>query len=339
MAPNDREETTDLIARLAADPSRFDFFRAVRLLEALHPASPRLGESISPAQDLIRLLQQPSLAFARSTLDKFQPGDAAHPHKLSVNFLGLFGPNAPLPLHITEYARERQMNAHDSTMTAFLNVFHHRILSLFFRAWARNQKSADLDRPEQARFAAYIGSLFGIGMPALRERDAVPDWAKLFYSGRLVAQTRNAEGLEAILRDFLAMPLRILTFFGHWLRLPEHSTCLLGDSPETGTLGSSAVIGSRVWDSQLKFRIRIGPVSLADLQRLLPGQASFRKLKAWVLNYDGQEHLWDVQIILRKEEVPAICLGQAGALGWTSWLRSKPFEHDAEDLVLDPEIH
>ena len=262
MAPNDREETTDLIARLAADPSRFDFFRAVRLLEALHPGSPRLGESLSPAQDLIRLLQQPSLLFARSTLDEFQPGDAEHPHKLSVNFLGLFGPNAPLPLHITEYARERQMNAHDSTMTAFLNVFHHRMLSL-----------------------------------------------------------------------------RILTFFGHWLRLPEHSTCLLGDSPETGTLGSSAVIGSRVWDSQLKFRIRIGPVSLADLQRLLPGQASFRRLKAWVLNYDGQEHLWDVQVILRKEEVPEICLGQAGALGWTSWLHSKPFEHDAEDLVLDPEIH
>lgn len=339
MAANDREETSDLIARLAADPSRFDFFRAVRLLEAMHVERPRLGESLSPSQDLIRLSQQPSLAFARSTLDSFEPGDAARPPKLSVNFLGLFGPNAPLPLHITEYAHERQMNARDSTMTAFLNVFHHRMLSLFFRAWACNQKSADLDRPAEARFATYIGSLFGIGMPGLQDRDAVPDWAKLFYSGRLVAQTRNAEGLEAILRDFLAMPLRILTFFGHWLRLPEHSTCLLGESPDTGTLGTSAVIGSRVWDSQLKFRVRIGPVSFADFERLLPGRASFRRMKDWVLNYDGQEHLWDVQVILKKEEVPAICLGQAGALGWTSWLRSKPFDQDAEDLVLDPSIH
>ncbi len=339
MASDDRQTTPDLIARLAADPTRFDFFRAVRLLEAMEASGPRLGESLTPSQDFIRLRQRPSLAFARSTLDRFQEGGAHQPHQLWVNFLGLFGPNAPLPLHITEYAHDRETNAHDGTMTAFLNIFHHRMLSLFYRAWARNQKAVDLDRPQQARFATYIGSLFGLGTPALRDRDVVPDWAKLFYSGRLVSQTRNAEGLQAILRDFLAMPLRILPFLGHWLRLPEHSVCLLGEQPETGTLGSSAVIGSRVWDSQLKFRIHIGPIGFEELQRLLPGRESFARLKAWVLNYDGQEHLWDVQVVLRKEEVPQIRLGQSGSLGWTSWLCSQPLGHDPDDLVLDPAIY
>ena len=74
------------------------------------------------------------------------------PAKLPVNFLGLFGPNGPMPVHITEYARERQLNAHDPTLVGFLDLFHHRILSLFYRAWAVNQKAADLDRPKDARF-------------------------------------------------------------------------------------------------------------------------------------------------------------------------------------------
>ncbi len=337
MATDDRKAATDLIAALAKDATRFDFFRAVRLLEAHHRDRPRIGTSIHPEDEPVRFGQQPSLAFARSTLDRFELGDEDRPHRLWVHFTGLFGPHSPLPLHITEFARDRQTNSRDHTLTAFLNLFHHRLLSLFYRAWAVNQKAVDLDRPADARFARYIGSFFGLGTPELRDRDAVPDWAKLFYSGRLASQTRNAEGLSAILRDFFAMPMQLLTFFGHWLRLPEHSVCRLGEAPETGTLGSSAVIGSRVWDCQLKFRIRIGPITFPELQRLLPGGETFRRLKAWVLGYSGEEFFWDVQVILQKEEVPQVQLGQMGQLGWTSWLRSAPSPRDAEDLILDPE--
>lgn len=332
-----REKTTDLIAALIAQPMTFDFFRAVRLIEARHRDQPRIGTSIDPREDPVRFGQRPSLAFARSTIDSFTEG-GAQPHALFVNFMGLFGPNAPLPLHITDYARDRVANAKDETLTAFLNIFHHRLLSLFYRAWAVNQKAADLDRPEGATFTRFIGSFFGLGIPELRNRDAVPDWAKLYYSGWLAGQTRNADGLETILRDFFLMPVRILTFVGHWLRLPEHSVCRLGEQPETGTLGRSAVIGSRVWDCQLKFRVRIGPVSLAELQRFLPGSESFLRLRSWVRGYSGDEYLWDVQVVLKKEEVPAIQLGLGGMLGWTTWLKSRPSEQDAEDLVLDPGV-
>ncbi|HSH96453.1 MAG TPA: type VI secretion system baseplate subunit TssG, partial [Roseimicrobium sp.] len=151
-------------------------------------------------------------------------------------------------------------------------------------------------------------------------------------------QTRCADGLEAILRDYFQMPVRILTFFGHWLHLSEHSICRLGENPETGTLGHSAVIGSKVWDCQLKFRVRIGPVDLAQLRRLLPGTDAFLRLQCWVRGYSGDEYLWDVQVVLKKEEVPAIQLGGSGQLGWTSWVKSRPTERDAEDLVLEPNL-
>jgi type VI secretion system protein ImpH len=335
MADSTGKQASDLIERLAAEPFAFDFFRALRLIESRFPKKPRIGESLSPRDDPVRFGQVASLAFAPSTLAEFHAGDDGRPAKLSVNFLGLFGPNGPIPLHITEYARERHRHAHDPTLTGFLDVFHHRILSLFYRAWAVNQKAADMDRPKDARFPAYIGTLFGIGAESLRNCDAVPDNSKLYFSGHLACKTRHAEGLEKIIADFFGMPAKVLTFVGQWLVLPPASQCRLGESPETGTLGTTAIVGSRFWETQLKFRLRLGAMRLNDLYRMLPVGEAFRRLKCWVLNYSGQEYFWDVQLVLKAEEVPETCLGKAGLLGWTTWLKSKPFERDADDLVVN----
>jgi len=249
--------------------------------------------------------------------------------------MGLFGPNEPMPLHVTDYARDRKRAQKDPTLVAFFDLFHHRLISLFYRAWAVNQKSVDMDRPEDARFAGYIGSLFGIGAESLRNRDILPDNAKLHYAGRLACQARNAEGLEAIVSDFFQIPAKVLTFFGQWLKLPPASVCKLGDSPETGRLGQSLIVGSKFWDCQMKFRFRLGPMGLVEFQRMLPVGKAFARLKCWVLNYANRQYFWDAQLILKAEEVPETRLGQAGLLGWTTWLKSQPFTRDADNLVVD----
>jgi type VI secretion system protein ImpH len=339
MDTTTRQQTSDLIKRIAAGPFAFDFFRTLRLIENRFPEKPRIGESLSPHDDPLRLGQSPSLAFAPSTLAecKINAEDMQRPPRLLVNFLGLCGPNGPMPLHVTDYVRERQRHAHDPTMAAFFDLFHHRVLSLFYRAWAVNQKSADMDRPLEARFPFFIGTLFGIGAESLRNRDLLPDNAKLHYSGRLACQTRNAEGLEAIVGDFFGVPAKVLTFVGQWLTLPANSQCRLGESPETGKLGSTAIVGARFWQRQLKFRLQLGPMGLVELYRLLPVGDAFQRLRCWVLNYTGREFFWDAQLILKAEEVPQSCLGKAGLLGWTTWLKSKPFERDADDLVVEGE--
>jgi type VI secretion system protein ImpH len=325
-----------LIDELVKRPFAFDFFRAVRLLECRRCDLPRVGFSISPSEDPVRFWQNPSLRFAPASLDSVRPGGPGSVPRMAVNFFGLFGPNAPMPPHITEYVLERELHHHDPTITAFFNVFHHRLISLFYRAWAANQKALDLDRPADQRYAVYIGALFGIGMEALRERDAVPDAAKLFFSGRLACQTRNAEGLEAILREYFHVPVEVQPFAGRWLHLPADSVCHLGQSAESGSLGVNAIAGSRFWDCQLSFRMRFGPMGLADYERMLPNGDSFERLKYWVLNYCGQHFFWDVQLVLRADEVPEIHLGHAGRLGWTTWLKTKTFACDADDLILNP---
>lgn len=314
----------------------FGFFPLIRRLENYYRDKPRIGESVRPADDPIRLGQVPSVVFAPSTLRRFERGEDGKPDRLYGFFLGLFGPNGPLPLHLSEFARDRSRNYRDDTFTAFADTFHHRLLSLFYRAWASGEPAVSFDRPDDDRFSRFVASTCGRGMEAFRHRDYMPDVGKLYFAGRLALQTRNAEGLMAIISDFFKVPVAIRQFVGEWLELPEHQLCRLGESSLTGALGVNTTVGRRVWSCQYKFRLIFGPVSLKDYKRLLPGGKSLERLVAVVRNYIGDELSWDVNLILKKDEVPAIRLGQTGNLGWTTWLLPRRDERNANDLYLHP---
>ena len=329
-------DTDELFSALQAAPWAFDFFQALRRIDALLPDRPRFGEAARPADDPVRLGQLPSLIFAPSTLAEFRPASPGGVARLSTYFFGLFGPSGALPLHLTEYARDRARNVGDQTLISFVDVFHHRMLSLYYRAWATARPTVGFDRRAADRFADYVATLFGLGAPSLRDRDGMPDLAKLHFAGRLALQTRPAEGLRAIIADFFKLPVEIDEFFPEWVRLPRTSLCALGDSETTGTLGSTATIGERFHVYHHKFRIRIGPMTFADFTRLLPDGRSLTRLKPLVRNYIGDELNWDVMLILIRDEVPSIKLGEAGTLGWTSWLGTRREESDATDLVLEP---
>jgi type VI secretion system protein ImpH len=335
MAEPGWQTSDSLAADMALRPHEFNFFQAVRRLEAEHPAWPRVGSSDRLDEDYLRFCQIPSLSFAPSSIEAIERVGAAI--RMYVNFLGMFGPNGPLPQQLTDFARDRLRNAHDPTLVRFMDIFHHRMLSFFYRAWASNEKSVDFDRADDARYADYFGSFFGIGTPSLQDRDSVPDWTKIHFAGRLSAQARNAEGLEAILGDFFRIPTKIQEFAGYWMKIPNENRCRLGESPETGSLGINAVVGERKYEVQLKFRIRMGPMELVDLQRLVPIGDSFKRLKDWVLNYVNQEFYWDLQCVVKAAAVPVISLGEGAMLGWTTWLKSKPFTRDPDDPIFDPE--
>jgi type VI secretion system protein ImpH len=334
MAGPDGQKTDALIARLAEKPFAYDFYAAVRLLQSAFPDQPRVGYSGALKDDPIRLAHNPALDFAPATVEAVQRKGPAGPPVLYSRHFGLFGPNGPLPLCLTEYARDRVLHHGDKTFTAFCNAFHHRLLSFFFRAWADARKTVDFDRPGDQHWSQYVGSLVGLGQESLLGRQSVPDRAQLYFAGRLAHQTRPAEGLESILQDFFGVPTQVQDFFGRWFDLPAESTCKLGDSPETGALGVTILAGSRFWSCQLHFRIRLGPMKLTDLERLLPTGDSYRRLCDWVRLYAGEHYSWDVQLVLAKEEVPATQMGMAGRLGWTTWLKTQPLEQDAEGLVL-----
>ena len=327
-----------LFAALGEAPWSFDFFQALRRFEGLFPEQPRLGTALRPSDEPLRMSQEASVAFAPSTISAFEEQDDGRPPRLEQRFFGLLGPNGPLPLHLTEYARDRLLHHDDPTFARFLDLFHHRLALLFYRAWAESRPTVQHDRPDQDRFSRYVGSLAGYASPATRDRDAVPDHAKLFFAGHLSRSAKNAEGLVSILEGFFRLPARVDQFTVGWLELPPEQRTVLGREVRPGTaLGQGIVVGARVRDAQTRFRIALGPMDLDRYGDFLPGGRSLDRLVAWVRNYVGYEFDWEVQLVLARDEVPGIQLGRQGLLGWTTWLGTRPDPTDAADLILAPE--
>jgi type VI secretion system protein ImpH len=329
---------TDLLgffAALAEEPHQHDFYQTLRRLECLYADKPRWGEAPRPVDEPVRLGQDPDLSFAPASLAAFEANPGGGPPRLRVRLFGLLGPNGPMPLHITEYARERLRHAGDPTLSRFLDVFNHRFIAFLYRAWAQAQPHVSRDRPHDDYFATFVAAFIGIAPPALRNRDANVDTAKLFHAGSLIRQARNAEGLCSIVRQFFGVATSVEEFVGHWLHLGVGERTYLAHAG--AQLGSGAVLGGRIWDRQHKFRLHLGPLTLTQYESFLPGGARIQQLVDWVRFYLCFELEWDVQLQLKQREVPRLRLAKGGRLGWTSWLGHRHVESDATDLCLNAE--
>jgi len=332
-----RESLQEFWNVLGREACRYDLYYTLRRIEAAHPELPLLGRAGRPADEPLRVGQEPSLAFAPAAVAALEPARGGAPPRLIIHSFGLFGPNGPLPQHLTEYARERLRNFGDATFVRFVDMFHQRLILLFYRAWAQQQSVVSLDRAGDDNFTRYVASMVGVGAPALRGRDAVPDHAKFANTSHLVRLTRNAEGLKFALEGFFRVGVRVVEFCCYWLKLATAERTRLGGAGSNSALGLGAIAGNAVWDGQSRFRLELGPMEICEFEQFLPIGTRFAALVAWVRNYVGVEFAWDGRLLLRNGDVPKAQLGSTSRLGWTAWVGTRKSNADAGDLVLDCE--
>ncbi|MGU7768712.1 type VI secretion system baseplate subunit TssG [Burkholderia sp. MR1-5-21] len=340
-------------ACLRAAPHGYDLFQALRWLDALSPGHAPLGHAARPRDEPVRLGQAPSLAFAAAMLAGVKDGGAL-PH-VTIHGFGLFGPNGPLPTHLTDFAYERATQHDDPTFAAFADLFHHRLILLFYRAWADAQPTVSLDRPARARFDGYVASLIGRTASASASGSASPSTstststsaddrlsgpvdalaphARLFHAGHLVRHTRNPEGLAQILRRHFGVAVRIVEHVPQWVTIKRAQRCAIRAARPTLPLGG-VVLGIAVRDAQSRFRIVLGPLSLDAYRRFLPGGVHARQLEQWVREYVGIEFDWDVQLELAHDAVPTLALGSPHGIGRAAWLGQRLEPGPARDLVI-----
>lgn len=327
----------DFWQKLEATPYQYDLFQLLRRIDAQGGRPYLLGRAPHPSHDLLRLGQEPSLSFAPSTLAQVSQREGTSLYEVSIFSFGLFGPNGPLPLHLTEYVRERLHHHQDRTLLAFSNLFHHRLITLFYRAWADAQPTVSLDRADNRRFDKYLSCLTGIGLPAQRQCDSLNDHAKRFMAGHLVRHGRDPEGLSKILQNYFNVPVCIVENIPHWLRIEKREQARLQAGRGCPRLGESTFLGIAVRDIQHKFRIELGPMSQQDYDRFLPGAEYCKQLRDWVRQYLGIEFVWEVRLILAHEQLNGTQLGGAHRLGLSSWMDNPQRQHDANDLTFSPE--
>lgn len=370
MAAESRGPGPALIEALFAEPERFGFFQAVRILEwagRREADDPRaegrhaVGENGEPRQEAVRFRALVGLTFPPSEvialdappidpdedpMTRKPPG----PPALTMGFMGMTGPMGVLPQHYTELLL-RDLRNRSTALRDFLDLFNHRAASLFVRAWEKYRLPAAYERygaggHDPVSKALY--SLVGFGTPRLLGRLAadedgrprIDDEALLHYSGHLAHWPRSASALEAMLSDYFERPVRVEQFQGRWLQLAEDERSLLPDADHPDgrfcALGVDAVCGDRVWDVQSAFRLRIGPLTYQQFVRFMPDGDELARLAHLTRLYVGPAMSFDVQLTLRKEDVPDLSLGDGEAaprLGWNTWVKSEPFRRDADEAV------
>jgi type VI secretion system protein ImpH len=332
-SPFDR---VSVLRALVRAPHEFDFHQVMRRLERTFSELPRWGEALRPSDEPVRLGQDPFLNFPPSTVSGFTPPAGERPARLAVNFLGLFGPQGPLPLHLTEYVRERIRNFGDETLVAFADLFHHRLLVLFHRAWAQVRPAVSRDRARSDRFVGYLGAIAGLGLPSLTGKDPVLDLARLHYAGRLGLGVKNPDGLRAVLVGFFGLPVAIEEFIGEWLPIPDESRFRLGHSPEVSAIGRTAVLGARAFTRAQKFRVVLGPLAERDFVRFLPHASGLARLSDIVHGYMGRELAWDLELVPAKGSAGQLRLGRSGRLSFNAVLGAVKLPLKRAHVVVDP---
>jgi len=320
---------------------RFDFFQAVRLLARLYPDRQAVGRNASPSDEVVRLRSQLSLAFPPSAVAEIRTDQPGHgPVDMIVAFMGLTGPMGVLPRHYTELLLER-VHANDYALRDFLDLFNHRLISLFYRAWEKHQcvigyEQALIGR-QPDRFAQLLFSLMGLGTEGVRARLGDTDNRVLRYAGLLGQRPRSATALQRCLSDYFEVPVTMKQFIGMSLPLQEEEWTRLGSTGANNILGHTALIGTTVWDQQAKFEIRVGPLEFGGFTRLLPSGTAYSRFTQFTKLFAGPELDFSVNLVLKGEQVPECRLADtpqyAPRLGWTTWLKTQERVRDADDVV------
>jgi type VI secretion system protein ImpH len=352
MGPADGRESTGLSEQLLGEPHCFDFFQAVRLLGRLAGERARpVGLDNPPEQEVVRFRAQPSQSFPAAAVHRItNPQGGAprsgHSLEMTVAFLGLTGPLGVLPQHYTTLVM-RRIRDKDLSLRDWLDVFNHRAVSFFYRAWEKYRlpvayERARLDPAGEEDLATWcLYCLAGLGTEGLRGRLVIDDEAFLYYAGHFAHFPRSAVALEGMLADYFDLPVRVEQAWGQWLILDDEDRSRLpGAAGAAGLhceLGVSLILGERVWDVQSNFRVRIGPLTCAQFRRFLPTGDGLKALCQMTRAYVGPDLDFDVQPILRAAEVPPCRLGGAEptplCLGWDAWLCKDTFESDVADAV------
>ena len=334
-SPVDLSQVEEL---LRSEPYRFEFFQAIRLLERMAPDRKPLGRFTNPSDEVARLGAYPSLSFPASEIQSIDWPEGKPP-SLAVNFMGVTGPQGPLPHFYTTLMLAR-LRSGDRTLRDFLDLFHHRMLSFFYQAWEKYRFAVSYERGERDRFSHHLLDLIGLGTLGLQERLAVPDDAFLFFAGILGQRPHSAHALELLLNDYFEVPFEVIQLVGGWFRLDDTTECCIGErSTPSEQLGLGAVVGDEVWNQQARARIRIGPVDLENYLDFLPNGSAYEPLRALLRFWTNEEIDFEVQLILEREEVPRCQLGGEGdgapQLGWVTWMKSKPMERHPEETIFN----
>lgn len=307
--------------RLKQLPSEFDFYQAVYCLERQFGNEQKRWQGVGrdgfPKRELVRFKSVQHLGFPGQPISKIESRPASEDGEavaMHVSFMGLTGPSGVLPQHYTELVLQR-LKQRDKSMRDFYDLFNHRLVSLYYRAWEKYRFACQYEIAEQNNdsFSTVLTTLSG-----------AENSLGLYYAGAFSKSNRSAQQLRQIITDLLGANVQIEPLQGRWLTLAPAEQTRLGQRimPEGqhSALGVSAMLGQRVW--HVSSAIELVITASENTAELLPGTNKHRLLQNIIADYLAPDIQVRVTLNGRYCDFPAAqlssaqtCLGRSGRLG------------------------
>lgn len=332
---NSNRLTQSYLADLASNPDllhKEGFSSLIRYLEANAPLSPKVGYSLSPKQDVARFGQQPLLHFYPAAFYDAKYSNITGEYKLTNSYFGMLGINGPLPTHLTEHAIERSYKSNDHTFSHFLDIFNHRFISLFYRAWADAEPSVSHDRPKDDQFIPRLCSISGNSVESSEATSTTQ--INQYISGLLSHKNQSAKVLIQALSQYLKVTVNTKEFVGKWLEISPDEQFKLGRM--NSTLGQ-ATLGSRIYQRMYNFEILIGPISFSEYSQFIVDGTKISEIIRLTRQIVGNEYDFSIKIYLDSNQTKPSILGSS-KLGQTSWCQSKKAHLKQSNPVLSHTI-
>jgi type VI secretion system protein ImpH len=319
MGSETRRSNPSLMRALQDTPFAFSFFQAVQLLQR-YLGGVQVGGRGPAAEETLRLVPAVSMSFPAADLVAVEPvaASASRPerYRLTTSFLGLYSSDSPLPTFYTEDLLWREDD--QKAVRDFLDIFHHRILSLFYRAWEKYRLPVQF-REGTDDYSRRVFSLLGLGTVQLIGSSGLPSVRLLRYAGLFTRKPHSASGMAGMLRDYFALPaIAVNQCRERWTPIDPAQRNRLGVM--NSMLGKDLSIGAKVRDFGSKFRVVIGPLALPDYLRFLPESKDYAAVINLVRLYATDRLDFDLELRLKAEETPPLRLSSNSPLrlGWTS---------------------
>ena len=323
-----------MINELLAEPWRYEFFQAIRLLSRWLR---RYG--VAP-ETAIRFENSLSLAFPASDIDALQleqgqgqGGANAMRLRVRTAVMGLLGLNGALPLHYTERIAAWEHATRDEGPRAFYDAFSSRQVALFYRAWRKYRVRGGADEHNRDRFLAQLVALAGAGWQAPGQGQPGGGLAfenLAYFAAQLRSRSVPAHLIAGVLSEYLQVPVTVEQFAGKWDPLGTGDRSRLGEN--NCDVGLGATLGERLLRPELGIRIKVGPVSSRMFERFLPGASGARALAALLDRFAIEVPYRELQVILRGEEVDGAGLDGTVRLGLDGFLCTRPDRRDRDDV-------
>jgi type VI secretion system protein ImpH len=244
-----------------------------------------------------------------------------------------------MPLHLTRWVLDRlsqrwftgaeAQQTSDTTFVDFVNILQHRMIALYYRAWADAHPAVQVERAVGGRVRAMLQAMAGIGLPGTQDPEL--DTVKLRQAGSLASQVDGPERLTLFLAEAFRVPVQIKEFVAVWITIPAAFQTRVAMA--YAALGRGATIGPRVFSRQSRIELRVGPLGFEDFMAFLPGGQRLKLFKQAVREMIGETLDVDLRIVLAREAVPPPRIGTV-QLARTAWLARPAERGDADDLRL-----